>query len=79
MYQPTPDEQRWLDSLPPYQANDWLKMVNAIHSKANALGITVDQYIMFCEVYDHAEMDGWYMEMTKEQYVAECAAQLKGE
>ena len=78
MYQPTKDEQAWLDTLPPYQAEDWLKMMNDEQEKADALGITVAQYELFCQEYFHSVDDGWDMTMTKEQYVAECAAQLKG-
>jgi len=76
MYQPTPDEQAWLDTLPPYQASDWLKMMNADQAKADALGITLEQYSLFCEEYDYACDDGWLMTMTKEQYVAKLTKKL---
>ena len=77
MYQPTPDEQAWLDTLPPEHAQDWLRMVNADQVKADSLGITLEQYIRFCEEYDNAYDDGWDMEMTKDQYLAECSETYK--
>lgn len=78
MYQPTPDEQAWLDTLPPYQAQDWLKIMNDEQEQADALGITIEQYELFCEEHDDAYCDGWDLDMTKQQYVAERAKELKG-
>ena len=76
MYQPTPDEQAWLDTLPAEHAQDWLKMMNADQAKADSLGITLDQYSLFCEEYDYACDDGWDVEVPKDQYVAELAKKV---
>jgi hypothetical protein len=79
MYHPTPSEQAWLDTLPTHDASDWLRMMSALEAQANSLSISIEEYTLFCQEYDHLINDGWGVTMTKEQYVTECVAQLKGE
>ena len=52
-------------------------MMILTQNKAKALGITIDEYLQFCDEYDHTCDDGWYMEKTKSEFVAERAGKLK--
>jgi hypothetical protein len=73
VYTPTVDEQSWLNTLPTYQAQDWMRMMNQLLQRANTLGVSIEQYQGYCEEYDQFVDDGWYMDVTKDEFVAERA------